>query len=178
MGKTEWPRKYRYTPRRGGWGGVGWGEGASRNLFHKEAQGCDWSRATFPSLSPPHASIPPSLPLPPPGSQQTLDGTQGPDHRRSVAPREYRVCTCVCVYALCLSQLGRPRPRICCGSVQWTGARQDVTSWRKLSRRHRPTSYQSTPVCPAHPTHHFKRTRGLNPWSALLAFFFLLVYKV
>lgn len=67
---------------------TGEGEEECGNLFHKETQGCDWLKTTFPSLYPPP---PPCFLLSP--SHQTLDGTQGPDHRRSMAPRGYRVCT-------------------------------------------------------------------------------------
>lgn len=73
-------------------------EEEGRNLFHKEALGCDWSRAAFPVFSP-HSMLP-SL------ANRTSDGTQSHDRRRSMAPREYTVYAhvCVCECWLCLSQ--------------------------------------------------------------------------
>lgn len=88
----------------------------------------------------------------PPSLTKTADGTQSHDCRRSMAPRENTVYVCVCVWVFAVLEpaSGRPRPRTCCGSPQWTGARQDVTLWRRLAG-HRRTERRSVNVlCPAH----------------------------
>lgn len=74
------------------------------------------------------------------------------------AQRVHSVRVCVCVCAVLEPASGRPRPRICCGSVQWTGARQDVTFWRKLSGHHRAKRLSLNVLCPAHLTDRLKRT--------------------
>lgn len=131
MWKTEWPKiTVRVT---------GEGEEECCNLFHKENRGLWLVQDYFP------ISLPPPLPLTPepgwharpwPPPQHGAEGVQS-------------LCACVC--CVCFIQLGGPRPRICCGSVQWTGARQDVTFWRKLGRPYRPSGYQSTPFVPPPP---------------------------
>lgn len=71
------------------------------------------------------------------------------------------------LYPPCFRQPGGPRPRKYCGSVQWTGARQDLTSWRKLGRRYRPNGYQSGVFVPPPLANHFKHAGGLNPTQSL-----------
>lgn len=129
-------------------------------------------KTIFPSRSLPLVSFPSP-------SHQTLDGTQCPDHHRSMAPRGYRVCVCafVCIRCVCVSQFRGPRPRICCGSVQWTGARQDVTFWRKLSQSNRPSSDQSTPFVPPS-TNHLKHTGGFGTMATLFYSSFICTTKL
>lgn len=72
-----------------------------------------------------------------------------PDQARSMAPRGVSQSFNVSMlYPWCFSQPGGPRPRKYGGSVQWTGARQDLTSWSKPSQRYRPSSYQSVAFFP------------------------------
>ena len=106
----------------------------------RRTEGCDWLRTIFPSFSPSHASsVPPHTR--PWMARKAL--TTAAAWRRG-GTEFVSVCAYVCVSRV----LGGPRPRICCGSVQWTGARQDVTFWRKLGRPYRPSGYQSTPFVP------------------------------
>lgn len=77
------------------------------------------------------------------------------------------VCVCVCVHVMCTMcaavNLEGQGPRICCRSVQWTGARQDVTSGRKLIQPFRPSFInQHSSV------YHFKNTGGSDLKSDLL----------
>lgn len=64
---------------------------------------------------------------------------------------------------LCFSQPRGPRPRKYCGSVLWTGARQDLTSWRKLGRHYRPSGYQSVGFVPPPWPTTSNNKGGLNP---------------
>lgn len=89
MWKAEWPK---ITVKVTGAGG----RRGAVTFSIRRVQACDWLKTIFSSLS-----LPPASCLPP--SHQTLDGTQGPDHRRSMAPRGYRVCVCLCVHGVCVS---------------------------------------------------------------------------
>lgn len=110
-------------------------------------------------LSPPH---------------QILDSIQCPDHRQSKAPPRYspHVSVCSSVCGVCTGKFGGQGPRICCGSVQWTGARQDVTFWGKLSQPHRPSCHQSEPIVPP-PWYHFINTEELNVCAFLCVAFLI-----
>lgn len=77
------------------------------------------------------------------------------------------VCVCVCdVYGVLSSKIGGQGPRICCGSVQWTGARQDVTSWRKLIQPFRSSFINQHDSLRLHCT--TSKTQGLDLRSDLL----------
>lgn len=143
MGKTERPGKRRYGEQ----------EEKGCNLFHKEAPGRDWSRATFPVSSPHFMLL--SFANRPPMARKALTAA-------AVWRPKSTQCTCVCVCAVLEPASGRPRPRICCGSVQWTGARQDVTSWRKLTGHHRAKRLSFNVLCPAHLADRLKRTVRIN----------------
>lgn len=98
--------------------------------------------------------------LPPPTQARSRSG---PQHGAEGVQSFYALL----LYPSCFRQPGGPRPRKYCGSVQWTGARQDLTSWRKLGRRYRPNGYQSGVFVPPPLANHFKHAGGLNPTSSL-----------